>query len=73
MQYIYIDKGRNDEIEIDQNFDFHFHIRENTVFMFSTFSMHGESPYLHVRTYSQYIFDRNYDITSAVMPTKIGL
>ena len=47
---MYINKGRNDEIEICQNFDFYFQILENALFeRFLNGFECRESPFLHVR------------------------
>ena len=74
--YKYMKNGRNDEIEIYQNFDFHFHIGKNTVFVFrARLIMHGEVPlctYLHrASTFSIVRYDVvAYGTAYLISPTK---
>ena len=64
--YMYMKNGRNDEIEIYQNFDFHFHIGKNTVFVFrARLICMGKSLFVH--TYIEPVHFRSYAMTFSRM------
>ena len=64
---MYMKNGRNDEIEIYQIFDFHFHIeKKDMVFVFrARLKCMGKS--LFVRTYIQPVHSRSYAMTFSRM------
>ena len=59
---MHVNDDKNDEIEICQNFDFYFHIRENTMFVF-TARFNGWGKSLFARTYIETVHFQLYAMT----------